>query len=92
MMNDETDKQQLRAPTALTRGRLNHSKTRHFWSLREKVKRRVFIYLFSGDICAVVFGSLELFVEIETLILIRDVVLLLEKYWSVRINNLAPLP
>ena len=38
------------------------------------------------------FGSLELTVEIETLILIRDVVLLLEKYWSVRINNLAPLP
>ena len=53
MMNDETDKQQLRAPTALTRGRLNHSKTRHFSSLREKEKR-VFIYLFSGDICAVV--------------------------------------
>ena len=38
------------------------------------------------------FGSLELNVEIETLILIRDFVLLLEKYWSLRIKNLAPLP
>ena len=60
MMNEETDKQQIKAPTALTRGRLNHSKTRYFSSVREKEKRVLFIYFLeiymrSG------FGSLELF-------------------------------